>query len=188
MGLQSIPSGRRILDNTHLLLPAANFIVLVRLSWCCRFGCFAMAQPMFRLKLVSPLPLPYAKNDLILTNKTASVCGSDIVNKYNDAMYMIGRNGSSEPSIDESGVKDVQSEVKRKTGYEKDATCQTLLFWIAIHNNDYSAAKIAATAVKELHDKGQFADNNIRGNDPILTYDPVLYGISPEAKEKAGAS
>ena len=134
----------------------------------------------------------FASGHLVLsdgkTNKTASVCGSDIVNKYNDAMYMIGRNGSSEPSIDESGVKDVQNDVKRKTGYEKDATCQTLLFWIAIHNNDYSAAKIAATAVKELHDKGQFADNNIRGNDPILTYDTVLYGISPEAKEKAGAS
>lgn len=122
------------------------------------------------------------------TNETASACGSDIVNKYNDAMYMIGRGGSSEPSIDEAGVKDVQSEVKHKAGYEKDATCQTLLFWIAIHNSDYSAAKTAATAVKELHDKGQFADNNIRGNDPILTYDTVLYGISPEAKEKAGAS
>jgi hypothetical protein len=121
-------------------------------------------------------------------SKTASVCGADIVNKYNDAMYMIGRNGSTEPSIDEAGVKDVQSEVKRKAKYEEDATCQTLLFWIAIQNNDYPAAKTAATAVKELHDKGQFADNNIRGNDPILTYDTVLYGISPEAKEKAGAS
>ena len=134
----------------------------------------------------------FASGHLMWSNgkvdKTASVCGSDVVNKYNDAMYMIGRNGSSEPSIDESGVKDVQNDVKRKTGYEKDATCQTLLFWIAIHNNDYPAAKTAAAAVKQLHDKGQFADNNIRGNDPILTYDTVLYGISPEAKEKAGAS
>ena len=120
--------------------------------------------------------------------KTARVCGSDIVNKYNDAMYMIGRNGSTEASIDENGVKEVRSEVKGKKGYESDATCQTLLFWIAIHYNDYPAAKVAATAVKQLHDKDMFADNNIRGNDPILTYDTVLYGISPEAKEKAGAS
>ncbi len=116
------------------------------------------------------------------------VCGVDTVDKYNDAMYMIGRNGSSEPSIDESGVKSVQSTVKSKAGYKDDATCQTLLFWIAIHDGDYQAAKDAETIVKRLHDKGRFADSNIRGNDAILTYDTVLYGISPEAKAKAGAS
>jgi hypothetical protein len=122
-------------------------------------------------------------------NKTARVvCGTDIVDTYNDAMYMIGRNGSSEPTIDESGVKSVQSAVRNKTGYKDDATCQTLLFWIAIHDGDYQAAKDAEAAVKLLHDKGQFANNNIRGNDAILTYDIVLYGISPEAKAKAGAS
>lgn len=122
-------------------------------------------------------------------DKTVSVvCGTDIVDTYNDAMYMIGRNGSSEPSIDESGVKTVQNTVKGKAGYKDDATCQTLLFWIAIHDGDYQAAKDAETAVKRLYDKGQFANNNIRGNDAILTYDTVLYGISPEAKAKAGAS
>lgn len=122
------------------------------------------------------------------TTTVSRVCDTELVNKYNDAMYMIGRNGSSEPSIDEAGVKSVQSTIKSSDGYKDDATCQTLLFWIAIYNGDYPAARDAEVAVKQLHDKGQFADSNIRGNDAILTYDTVLYGISPEAKEKAGAS
>jgi len=121
-------------------------------------------------------------------NSVSAVCGASVVNTYNDAMYVIGRKGSREPSIDEAGVKSVQSAVKSRAGYRNDATCQTLLFWIAIHDGDYQAAKDAETIVKRLHDKGQFADSNIRGNDAILTYDTVLYGISPEAKAKAGAS
>jgi len=135
----------------------------------------------------------FASGRLVWSNTGANqavgvVCGTDIVDTYNDAMYMIGRNGSSEPSIDESGVKSVQNTVKGKAGYKDDATCQTLLFWIAIHDGDYQAAKDAEASVKRLYDKGQFANNNIRGNDAILTYDTVLYGISPEAKAKAGAS
>lgn len=119
---------------------------------------------------------------------TSAVCGTNIVNKYNGAMYMIERGGSSEPSIDEVGVAAVKNEVRAKAGYKDDATCQTLLFWIAMHDSDYPAAKSAYGVVKQLHDGGVFADNNIRGNDALFNYGTVLRGIAPETKGLNSAS
>ena len=84
--------------------------------------------------------------------------------------------------------KGQDGQMQDQTSFINCVACQTLLFWIAIHDGDYQAAKDAEASVKRLYDKGQFANNNIRGNDAILTYDTVLYGISPEAKAKAGAS
>lgn len=157
------------MSKKYILLPLLGIIVIGGVVWLFTSGRLVWSSPG--------------------ANKAVGVvCGADIVDTYNGAMYMIGRNGSSDPSIDEAGVKSVQSTVKGRVGYKDDATCQTLLFWIAIHDGDYPAAKDAEAAVKRLHDKGQFANNNIRGNDAILTYDTVLYGISPEAKAKAGAS
>lgn len=116
-----------------------------------------------------------------------SVCNNDIVNKYNDAMFMINRQGASTPSIDEDGVKQLETTIKDTQGYEDDATCQTLLFWIAMYHGDYELAKSAHVGVKSLHSKGVFANNNIRGNQALFSYEKLLNGISPEAKAKAGA-
>ena len=115
------------------------------------------------------------------------VCGKDIVNKYNDAMYMVKRQDASTPSIDEAGVKQVEASIKKSKGYEDDATCQTLLFWIAMYQGDYNAAKSAHSKVKSLYNKGIFADSNIRGNQALFSYEQLLNGISPEAEAKAGA-
>ena len=118
---------------------------------------------------------------------TKAVCGTDIVNKYNDAMQMMIRDGSTEATIDAQGVKDVTATIKQQNGYQNDATCQTLLFWIAIYNNDYASAKSSYAVVQKLHDEGIFADNNIRGNDALLTYQSVLFPLSPEASNKQKA-
>lgn len=120
----------------------------------------------------------------------SAVCGTDIVSKYNTATNFIGRNGNdgSNPSIDTAGVAAVKKEITAKSGYKNDATCQAILFWIAINDNDYPAAKTAESIVKQLHDKGMSADSNIRGNTALSTYDGMLEIISPTNKEKPGAA
>lgn len=114
------------------------------------------------------------------------VCDSDIVNKYNDAMYMTLRDGAEEPSINEAGVKQVEEGIKKAEGYKDDATCQTLLFWIAVYDGDYESAKSAYSKIKSLHDKGVFADSNIRGNQALFSYEPLLNSMSPEAEVGTG--
>ena len=115
-----------------------------------------------------------------------AVCDSTIVSKYNDAMFVTQRSGSDVSSIDESGVKAVKTDIKAKAGYEKDATCQALLFFIAINDSDYPSAKSAYQEVKQLHSNGIFPDNNIRGSDALFNYQNLLNGIDPNIKGPIG--
>lgn len=112
------------------------------------------------------------------TTSTAVVCDSSIVDKYNTAMYYEERNGSTQPTIDEAGVRNLVSEIKGKKGYDTDATCQSILFWVAIYNKDASAARTAYDAVKSLHDKRIFADSNLRSNEALFTYEGYVSGLA----------
>lgn len=102
------------------------------------------------------------------------VCGSDVVTKYNEASLFIKRQGADAPSVDKESLKTIASDIRNKKGYEGDPTCQTLLFWSAVRNDDYKAAKEAAGAVKQLHEKRLFADSNIRNNDAVFNYQTSL--------------
>lgn len=113
-----------------------------------------------------------------------AVCETDIVNKYNDVTFLVGRNNSSVLSVDEQGIKDVTAEITAKENYKTDPSCQAMLFWISYRNKDYETAKSAYDAVHSLHDQGRFADSNIRGDEPLFTYEEVLFTISPQANDK----
>ena len=114
------------------------------------------------------------------------VCGDDTVATFNDAMYFVGRNGSSTYSIDEDGVKKLKADILASPGYDADPTCQTLLYLTAIYFDDYEAAKTAYLAVDRLHKKNLYADNNIRGNQPLFMYEDSMYALSPEGKKPGG--
>lgn len=131
-----------------------------------------------------------ASGRLVWTGGTSAVaakpvCSGDIVDRYNDAMFVVRRDGAEEPSIDEAGVKQVTEDIKKTDGYKDDATCQTLLFSIAVYNSDYEAAESAHTKIKSLYDKNIFADSNIRGNQALFSYEQILNGMSQEAEARA---
>ena len=124
------------------------------------------------------------------TNNSGSivvVCGSDLITEYNAAMYYDIRGDSTEPSLDEGGLKSIAGKIKDSAGYESDPTCQAMLFWIAIYNKDYNSAKSAHEAVKVLHEKRIYADSNIRSNAPLFEYDSALRDISPALDTDGGA-
>lgn len=124
-----------------------------------------------------------------VSSKSSDVaCGSDIVTQYNGAMFYRPRNGSNIPSLDEAGLKNLVTEIKGKTKYATDPTCQTILFWIAVHDNNYNAANDAYKAVKSLHDKGEFADSNLRSNDSLFTYQGYLNSLPGSGVTQAKGS
>ena len=137
----------------------------------------------------------FASERLVFANPNAGVgavapkpvCDTNLVAKYNDAMFFIGREGSEEPTLDEEGIKNIKKDVISKNNYKIDPTCQTLLFWIAVHESNYDAAKTAYEAVKELHDRHHFADSNIRANAALFTYEGVIEALSPEADTQGDA-
>ena len=122
------------------------------------------------------------------SKSSAVACGSDVVTKYNAAMFYRPRNGSNTPSLDEAGLKNLTSEIKSKAKYATDPTCQTILFWTAVHDNNYKAANEAYKAVKSLHDKGDFADSNLRSNDALFTYQGYLNSLPGSGVTQAGGS
>jgi len=107
------------------------------------------------------------------------VCGSDVVDKYNDASNPLKRTADATlPSVDEPALKDLQNEIKGKKDYAGDATCQNLLFWIAYNLGDYDGAKTANAAVKALYAKGNFPSPNIRSAAPLFSYDTYVVSLS----------
>ncbi len=122
----------------------------------------------------------------VSSKSSAVACGPDIVTKYNAAMFYRPRNGSNTASLDETGLKNLASEIKSKAKYATDPTCQTILFWTAVHDNNYKAANEAYKAVKSLHDKGEFADSNLRSNDSLFTYQGYLNSLPGSGVTHAG--
>lgn len=112
------------------------------------------------------------------SQSSSVVCDTDIVDKYNAAMYFEPRNGSNKLSIDEEGIKSLAIEIKNKTDFRTDPTCQTILFWIAVHDDDYQSANKAYEEIKTLHSKHIFADSNIRSQEPLFTYEGYVNSLS----------
>lgn len=106
------------------------------------------------------------------------VCGADVLDTYNAAMFYALRDGSNDLTIDEKAVESLAVEIKSKEGYKNDPTCQTILFWTAVQNDNYPAAKDAYESIKTLHDQGIFTDSNIRSNQPLFTYESYLLQLS----------
>jgi hypothetical protein len=107
-----------------------------------------------------------------------SVCDKGIVDRYNDAMYYKVRTGSIDPSIDEAGVKGLVAEIQTKKDFENDPTCQSIIFWSAVQENNYSSANTSYNILMDLHDKHIFADSNLRSSQPLFMYGETLKGLS----------
>lgn len=124
-------------------------------------------------------------NKQIVSSTSAIICNDETVTKYNSAMTMMVRgNDSAEYTIDEKGVDALNADIKTRSGYENDPTCQTILFWTAVYHQQYDPAKTANDKIQELHAKHIYADSNIQGNAPVSTYEGVLKSISAETNQK----
>lgn len=115
-----------------------------------------------------------------------AVCDTEIVDTYNDVMIYKEREGTEGISLDEAGVKSLEQQVRGLADNQNDPTCQSMLFWIAVYNEDYEKAKTAYENVKRLHEKRLFADSNLTGNQALSTYEGAVYTLSPEGQSSEG--
>jgi len=108
--------------------------------------------------------------DLSSIQKSYSVaCDSSMVDRYNNAIEYRIRDKAT-LTMDEAGLSSIKSDILAKSDYDKDPTCQTMIFWTAVHDDDYVKAISAYNSLKDMHEKRVFADSNIRGNQPLLMY------------------
>ena len=124
---------------------------------------------------VTKKPLTLAPNG---TSVTVIVCDDSIVSTYNAASELKARGSGTDPSVDVAGLNALDSVIRAKSGYDQDPTCQTILFWNAIMNNDSGKAKLALTSIESLHDSHHFTDNNLEGNASISVMKSSLAAIT----------
>lgn len=108
------------------------------------------------------------------------VCNDAVINKYNAAMnYQVrGTDPNAAPTLDTKSLSELEKDIPSKAGYAGDPTCQTILFWIAVQNNDKAKAQTALTALNKLHDEFKYVDSNLANNAPLSTFDSTLNTIT----------
>lgn len=116
------------------------------------------------------------------------VCDSDVVAKYNDAVYYKIRDNPTQGSIDNAGLDNLVKDIKSTSGYEKDPTCQDILFLYAVKNDDFKSANSAYESIKALHSERAFYDPNIRSSEPLFMYEDIIKGLTGSGFSENNAS
>lgn len=95
------------------------------------------------------------KNDIAaMKNPVGSVCGDDIINKYNNIK------GKKEEYV--KNAKALGNEVSKKAGNEKDSNCVMMRLFIGTENQEQTFKNL-----EEMINKGQNPSLKIRGVDYI---------------------
>lgn len=114
------------------------------------------------------------------------VCDEEMVIKYNEAALNKQRNGSDEYSIDKQALNNLVSDIKSKSSYKNDPTCQTIVMLVAIQDSDYNAANEAYDAVRRLHHQKLFANSNLATSGPLANYQLLIDELSPSRQDSVG--
>lgn len=101
------------------------------------------------------------------------VCGDDIVEKYNDASLSEPKI-SGEYAMDKEALSNLVTEIQDKAYYQQDPTCQTILYWVALFDSDTNGIKNAYNEVRNLYNKGLYANSNIRTTQSLSTMEQTV--------------
>lgn len=100
------------------------------------------------------------KNDIAaMKNPVGSVCGDDIINKYNNIK------GRKEEYT--KNAKALGDEISKKAGNEKDSNCVMMRLFIGTENQEQTFKNL-----EEMINKGQNPSLKIRGVDYIENLKP----------------
>jgi len=121
-----------------------------------------------------------------VASSSSRACGDEIIAQYNEAMFLGVREDDTEPTLDEAAIAAVKTTILETQDYAADPSCQTMLFWVATLDEDYEATRTARDALVKQNAQNIFPSNNIRGNQPLFTYDAVVDSLSPEAQTSEG--
>lgn len=116
------------------------------------------------------------------------VCGTDIVDRFNESYRYTERVKGEGLSYDYKGLQSISDDIKKMEGAENDATCQTMNFWIAYVNRDHAKANKAYESLLGLHKQGRFPDSNMISPIPLFMYESMVGDMVNAQSETNGAS
>lgn len=129
-----------------------------------------------RVTLVINQPDETVKGPVVL------VCRDETIKAFNEASTGYPTDDPMTSAIDTAALVKVADDVKKKSNYKQDPTCQTILFWTAIQERKYEEAKAAKAAVDVLQKDGHFANNNLRTTATPSDWQLFVDDLSPETQ------
>jgi len=122
--------------------------------------------------------LAYVANPTNTSGKVVA-CDDAIVDRYNEvSLYKLRGSDTKVPTYDKDGLAKLATEIQAKDGYKSDATCQAVLFFVAVRGNSYENARQSYETLLDLHKQGVYANSNIRSNEPLFNYPDFFNTLS----------
>lgn len=118
----------------------------------------------------------------IVKGPAVLVCGDETIKAFNEASTGYPTDDPMTSAIDTAALVKVADDVKKKSNYKQDPTCQTILFWTAVQERKYEEAKEAKAAVDALQKDGHFANNNLRTTATPSDWQLFVDDLSPETQ------
>ena len=110
------------------------------------------------------------------------VCNETVVDAFNEATTGYPTEDPMTSAVRVEVLTEVADGVKKKKDYEQDPTCQTVVFWAAVHEKNIEEAKEAKRVVDALHADGHFANSELRATAPLQDWQLLIDSLSPEAQ------
>jgi len=129
----------------------------------------------------------YATKKLVIATDgngiaATEVCGDDIVKTYNSAAEFKIRGSDTDLGTDVNALDKLDKEIRAKSGFEKDPTCQTILYWNAISSEKMTEARTALNSVTDLHKSRHFADSDLVNTSSITIMTRSLNAYSAKSQ------
>jgi hypothetical protein len=102
-----------------------------------------------------------------------SVCGTNIVKKYND-IYRTPIAEVADATSQNSLFSDLSEEIRSKSYYEQDPTCQTILFWGSFFNRDTANMQKAYDGLRNLYNDGLYANSDMENSASLSGMEQVI--------------
>ena len=106
---------------------------------------------------------------------SSRVCGADMISKYEKI-------DTGDLAKDKQQLLAFIKTIKDTKHSENDPTCQTMLFFASFRVEDYMGMEKPLRLVKSMHDKGVYADSNLRTSYSISGMSALHEQVVSDAK------
>lgn len=105
------------------------------------------------------------------------VCGADMIDRYEKI-------DTGDLTKDKQQLLAFIKTIKDTKHSEKDPTCQTMLFFASFRVEDYKGMERPMELVRSMHDKGIYADSNLRSGSSVKSMDGLLKQVVNDTTSK----
>lgn len=107
------------------------------------------------------------ERDQMVALEPPTVCGAEIVQRYNDVSFPITDDG-------QKVLDDIEKTIDNNKYSINDPTCQAIKFYMAREKNDIAKLESSMKQIRSLHEKSRFVDSDLRSILPLSLMQAIV--------------